>query len=178
MTRPAHVPSRSSLIGRKIHLLRDQRIMLDADLAELYGVDTRTLVQAVKRNTVRFPGDFIFPLCSAEFVNLRSQIVISSWGGWRTAPYAFTKQGVAMLSSVLSSAQAIAINIEIMRTFVMVRQLAATHQDLAKRLDELEVRTEHQALKNDASAARMRTSACASRHRHGWSRTSAIWSRN
>jgi ORF6N domain len=140
-----------SLIGSRILSLREQRVMLDADLAELYVVETRTLVQAVKRNLSRFPGDFMFQLSSEEFANLRSQTVISSLGtstlqaahgGRRTAPYAFTEQGVAMLSSVLGSARAIAVNIEVMRTFVRVRQLAATHTDLAKRLSELEDKTE------------------------------------
>jgi ORF6N domain len=142
----------AALISSKIHLLREHRVMLDADLAELYQVATKVLVQAVKRNFTRFPEDFMFQLSAQEFANLRSQIVTSSWGGRRTAPYAFTEQGVAMLSSVLSSPQAIAINVEIMRTFVMVRQLAATHQDLAKRLNELEAKTEHHALKLDAFA--------------------------
>ena len=117
------------LIGSRILLLREQRVMLDADLAELYGVQTKVLVQAVKRNRVRFPEDFMFQLSADEFAALRSQSVTSNTGGRggrRTAPYAFTEQGVAMLSSVLGSARAIAVNIEIMRTFVRVRALAAT----------------------------------------------------
>lgn len=140
-----------SLIGSRILSLREQRVMLDADLAELYGVETRTLVQAVKRNQARFPGDFMFQLTSEEWESLRSQTVISKMGrgGRRTAPYAFTEQGVAMLSSVLGSARAIAVNIEVMRTFVRVRQLAATHTDLAKRLSELEDKTEALALNHD-----------------------------
>jgi ORF6N domain len=145
MARDIKTQAHAALIGSKIHLLREQRVMFDADLAELYQVATKVMVQAVKRNVTRFPEDFMFQLSAQEFANLRSQIVTSSWGGRRTAPYAFTEQGVAMLSSVLSSPQAVAINIEIMRTFVMVRQLAATHQDLAKRLNELEAKTEHQA---------------------------------
>ena len=126
-------------IQSRILALREQRVMLDADLAQLYGVETRVLVQAVKRNLARFPEDFMFQLSAEEFANLRSQSVISSagQGGRRTAPYAFTEQGVAMLSSVLGSPRAIAVNIEIMRTFVRVRALAATHGDLAKRLAEL-----------------------------------------
>ncbi len=139
------------LIGSCILSLREQRVMLDADLAELYGVETRVLVQAVKRNLARFPGDFMFQLSADEFANLRSQSVTSSanHGGRRTAPYAFTEQGVAMLSSVLGSARAIAVNIEIMRTFVRVRALAATHGDLAKRLAELEDKTEAIAMQHD-----------------------------
>lgn len=139
------------LIGSRILTLRQQRVMLDADLADLYGVETRVLVQAIKRNQARFPVDFMFRLNPKEFVNLRSQSVISSasHGGRRTAPYAFTEQGVAMLSTVLGSPRAIAVNIEIMRTFVRVRALAATHDDLAKRLEELEQTTEALAMSHD-----------------------------
>jgi hypothetical protein len=140
------------LIQSRILTLRGQRVMLDADLAALYGVETRALVQAIKRNPVRFPEDFMFQLLAEEFASLRSQTVISKTagrGGRRTAPYAFTEQGVAMLSSVLNSSRAIAVNIEIMRTFVRVRALAATHADLAKRLGELEERTEALAMKHD-----------------------------
>lgn len=139
------------LIQSRILSLREQRVMLDADLAQLYGVETRVLVQAVKRNLARFPVDFMFQLNAEEFANLRSQTVISSasHGGRRSAPYAFTEQGVAMLSTVLSSPRAIAVNIEIMRTFVKVRQLAASHGDLAKRLNELEDKTEALAMSHD-----------------------------
>jgi hypothetical protein len=114
-------------------------------------VETRVLVQAVKRNLARFPEDFMFQLSREEFTHLRSQSVISSagHGGRRTAPYAFTEQGVAMPSSVLGSARAVAVNIEIMRTFVKVRALAATHQDIAKRLAELEDKTESLAMQHD-----------------------------
>ena len=138
-------------IQSRILALREQRVMLDADLAQLYGVETRVLVQAVKRNLARFPEDFMFQLSPEEFANLRSQSVISSagHGGRRTAPYAFTEQGVAMLSTVLGSPRAIAVNIEIMRTFVRVRALAATHGDLAKRLAELEDKTEALAMNHD-----------------------------
>ncbi len=143
------------LIGSRILTLREQRVMLDADLAELYGVATKVLVQAVKRNLVRFPADFMFQLTGEEWEALRSQSVTSNAsgppgrGGRRTAPYAFTEQGVAMLSSVLGSPRAIAVNIEIMRTFVRVRALAATHGDLAKRLAELEDKTEALAMNHD-----------------------------
>jgi hypothetical protein len=126
--------------------------MLDADLAQLYGVETRVLVQAVKRNLARFPADFMFQLSAEEFANLRSQSVISSasgHGGRRSAPYAFTEQGVAMLSTVLGSSRAIAVNIEIMRTFVRVRALAATHGELAKRLGDLEQATEALAMSHE-----------------------------
>lgn len=140
-----------SLIGSRILVLREQRAMLDSDLAELYGVETRVLVQAVKRNLDRFPEDFMFQLDNQDVATLRSQSVISKSGrgGRRTAPYAFTEQGVAMLSSVLNSPRAIAINIEIMRTFVRVRELANTQSDLAKRLNELEEKTEVLAMQQD-----------------------------
>lgn len=135
-------------------MLREQRVMLDSELADLYGVETRTLVQAVKRNIERFPADFMFQLTNHDLAALRSQLVISNKGrgGRRTAPYAFTEQGVAMLSSVLGSPRAIAVNIEIMRTFVRVRELAAAHGDLAKRLEELEAQTESLALQHDTFA--------------------------
>ena len=140
------------VIQSRILALREQRVMLDADLAQLYGVETRVLVQAVKRNLARFPEDFMFQLSTEEWAALRSQSVISNTegrGGRRTAPYAFTEQGVAMLSTVLGSPRAIAVNIEIMRTFVRVRALAATHGDLAKRLAELEDKTEALAMNHD-----------------------------
>ena len=148
------------VIQSRILALREQRVMLDADLAQLYGVQTRVLVQAVKRNLSRFPADFMFQLSAEEFEVLRSQSVISNTegrGGRRTPPYAFTEQGVAMLSSVLGSPRAIAVNIEIMRTFVRVRALAATHDDLAKRLAELEDKTEALAMQHDTFSRNTRT---------------------
>jgi hypothetical protein len=126
-------------IERSILLIRGHKVMLSTDLAELYQVEARVLVQAVKRNIARFPQDFMFQLTEEEFSNLKSQIVISSWGGLRrAAPYAFTEQGVAMLSSVLRSKRAIQANIEIMRTFVRLRRILASHADLARKLDSLE----------------------------------------
>jgi phage regulator Rha-like protein len=126
-------------IERSILLIRGQRVMLDADLAALYGVETKRLLQALKRNISRFPPDFVFQLNRQEFENLRSQIVTSSqWGGRRYPPYAFTEQGVAMLSSVLRSKRAIQVNIEIMRTFVRLRRILASHADLARKLEALE----------------------------------------
>jgi hypothetical protein len=126
-------------IEARIVLLRGQRVMLSTHLAELYGVEPKVLVQAVKRNLSRFPEDFMFQLSREEFSNLKSQIVTSSWGGLRRAtPYAFTEQGVAMLSSVLNSPKAIQVNVEIMRTFVRLRRLLASHADLAQKLEELE----------------------------------------
>jgi hypothetical protein len=113
--------------------------MLSSDLAELYAVQPRVLIQAVKRNIERFPRDFMFQLARQEVAILKSQIVTSSWGGARRAtPYAFTEQGVAMLSSVLNSPRAIEVNIAIMRVFVRYRQLIASHSELAAALKELE----------------------------------------
>ena len=127
----APVPAMQPHIARHILSLRDQRVMLDAELAALYGVETKVLVQAIKRNIERFPADFMFQLSAEEFANLRSQFVTSSsgYGGRRYAPYAFTEQGVAMLSSVLNSPRAIAVNIEIMRAFVRLRGLLAAIKD-------------------------------------------------
>jgi hypothetical protein len=118
--------------------------MLDADWATLYGVETRALVQAVKRNLARFPDDFMFQLSFDEATNLRSQSVISSRGGRRTPPYAFTEQGVAMLSSVLHSERAAQVNVEIMRTFVRLRELLSSHADLARKLTSLEQKYDSQ----------------------------------
>ena len=126
-------------IERSIRFLRGEKVMLSPDLAALYEVPPRALVQAVKRNSDRFPADFMFQLIRREFANLKSQIVISSWGGARRAPpYAFTELGVAMLSSVLRSERAVRVNIEIRRAFVRLRQLLATHADLARKLEALE----------------------------------------
>ncbi|MDO9289668.1 MAG: ORF6N domain-containing protein [Thermodesulfovibrionales bacterium] len=127
------------IIEKKIYLIRNQKVMLSSDLADLYGVEPKVLIQAVKRNIERFPADFMFQLSNQEFVNLKSQIVTSSWGGIRRAnPYAFTEQGIAMLSSVLRSKRAIEVNIHIMRAFVKLRELMATHKDLARKLADME----------------------------------------
>ncbi|MGA7949590.1 MAG: ORF6N domain-containing protein [Thiobacillaceae bacterium] len=125
-------------ISQSILLLRGQKVLLDADLAELYGVETKVLLQAVRRNLERFPEDFMFQLTADEFGNLRSQFVTSSWGGRRYAPYVFTEQGVAMLSSVLKSPRAIAVNIEVMRAFVRLREMLSSNKELAAKLNELE----------------------------------------
>jgi len=126
-------------IERKIYWIRGQKVMLSTDLAELYEVEPKVLLQAVKRNIDRFPEDFMFQLEYQEVVNLKSQFVTSSWGGARRSlPYAFTEQGVAMLSAVLRSKRAVQVNIDIMRAFVKLREMIASHKDLAKRLDELE----------------------------------------
>ena len=122
-----------------IFLIRGQRVMLSTHLAHLYKVEARVLAQAVKRNIDRFPEDFMFELSDDEFENLKSQIVISSWGGIRRGrPMAFTEQGIAMLSSVLRSKRAVQANIAIMRVFVRLREMIATHKELGRRLSELE----------------------------------------
>jgi hypothetical protein len=131
-------------IGELIYLVRAHKVMLDHDLAALYGVTTKVLVQAVKRNLRRFLEDFMFQLSIQEVRNLKSQIVTSSWGGRRKLPYAFTEQGVAMLSSILRSENAIEVNIQIVRTFVQLRNLIASNAELALRLDDLERRYDGQ----------------------------------
>jgi hypothetical protein len=125
-------------------MLRGERVLLDADLAELYGVETKTLNRAVKRHRDRFPHDFMFQLTGEEAGNLRYQIGTSSWGGRRYLPQAFTEQGVAMLSSVLHSKRAVMVNVEIMRAFVRLRRILATHADLARKLAALEKRYDAQ----------------------------------
>ena len=134
---PALVPAEA--IVQHIIFLRGCKVLLDADLAVLYGVPTKVLLQAVKRNLERFPADFMFQLSAAEFAAMRSQIVTSNTGsgGRRYAPYAFTEQGVAMLSSVLRSVQAIRVNIAIMRAFVKLREALATNKELAQKFNEL-----------------------------------------
>jgi hypothetical protein len=133
-----------------IILLRGQRVMLSTHLAELYGVQPKALVQAVKRNPERFPDDFLFQLTDVEFADLRSQFVTANWSMVRATPYAFTEQGVAMLSSVLRSPRAVAVNVEIMRTFVRLRRLLVGNAELAQRLDALEAQTAAQFQQTDA----------------------------
>jgi hypothetical protein len=126
------------IIQQQIIELRGQKVMLDFHLADLYEIETKVLKQAVKRNINRFPTDFMFELSNEEFESLRSQIVTSKRGGLRYMPFAFTEQGVAMLSSVLNSEKAIAINIAIMRTFVSLRQFALNYKDLNDKITEIE----------------------------------------
>jgi phage regulator Rha-like protein len=131
------------IIEKKIYLIRGHKVMLSMDLAELYGVPVKRLNEQVKRNIKRFPDDFIFQLNYEEYKILKSQIATSRWGGARRAnPYAFTEQGVAMLSSVLNSERAIQVNIAIMRAFVKLRQILSTHKELAHKLNELERKIE------------------------------------
>lgn len=125
-------------IQAKIYEIRGQKVMLDFDLAEMYETETKRLKEAVRRNINRFPIDFMFELTKNEFESLRSQIAASNRGGRRYLPFAFTEQGVAMLSSVLSSDKAIEVNIAIMRAFVFMKQYALSHKDLTDKLEELE----------------------------------------
>jgi len=142
--KPAKIIVPRERIEHAIYLIRSEKVMLGHDLAALYGVTTAALVQAVKRNPERFPEDFMFQLSDAEFANLISQIVTSSWGGHRKNPYAFTEQGVAMLSGVLRSERAVAANVEIMRTFVRLRRLLLSQEDMARKLSALEQRYDEQ----------------------------------
>ena len=132
------------IIEKKILLINGQKVMLDSDLAELYGVETKALVRAVRRNSERFPVDFMVQLTKEEFNNLKYHFGTSRWGGRRYLPYAFTEQGIAMLSSVLNSKRAVQINSEIMRAFVKLREMISTHKDLTKKLSELEKKYDSQ----------------------------------
>jgi ORF6N domain-containing protein len=130
-------------VMNKIYVIRGHKIMLDTDLAELYEVETRTLNQAVSRNRERFPPDFMFQLNTKEWTNLKSQSVMSSWGGRRTLPYVFTEHGVLMLSSVLSSMKSIQVNIQIMRVFMRIRQMLADNTELRLVIEKLEKKTDN-----------------------------------
>ena len=125
-------------IKSKIFQIRGKNVMLDMDLADLYGVETKQLTRQVRRNIDRFPSDFMFLLTWKEVTNLRCQFGTSSWGGRRHIPYAFTEQGVAMLSSVLNSKRAVMVNIQIMRTFVGLRRMVITHEGLKRKIDAME----------------------------------------
>lgn len=147
------MPQATSLIPAEriedsILLIRKEKVILDEDLAFLYGVSTKVLIQAVKRNIDRFPADFMFQLGKEEFASLRSQIVTSkrksARGGRRYPPYAFTEEGVAMLSSVLNSPRAVKVNIEIMRAFVRLRKILTFHVELARKLEALEKKYDSQ----------------------------------
>ncbi len=130
------------LITAKIYYVRGLKVMLDRDLASLYGVETKALKRNVRRHIGRFPDDFMFELTKDEFNNLRSQIDTSSWGGIRYAPMAFTEQGVAMLSGILNSDRAIQVNIQIMRTFTKLRHMISGHEELKKAVEELKQQTD------------------------------------
>ena len=143
---PASLALSPSAIAPKVYWIRDEKVLLDYDLAALYGVTTFNLNKAVKRNSDRFPADFMFQITAAEAENLRFQngISRSGHGGRRYLPYAFTEQGVAMLSSVLRSPRAVQVNIAIMRTFVQLRRLMDSNRDLARRIDSLEKKYDEQ----------------------------------
>jgi hypothetical protein len=143
----SQIPVPLEIIERRILLVRGQKVMLDVDLAELYQVPTKVFNQAVKRNPGRFPEDFMFQLTKEEFEYLRSQFVtsnVSGRGGRRYLPFAFTEHGVAMLSSVLNSQRAVQMNILIIRAFIKLREMLATHKDLARKMEELERRQKAQ----------------------------------
>jgi hypothetical protein len=125
-------------ILNRIYVIRGEKVMLDRDLAEMYGVETKVFNQSVKRNSDRFPKDFMFMLSEKEWANLRSQFLTSSWGGARYRPYVFTEQGVAMLSSILNSKTAIEVNIRIIRVFTKLREYALTHKEILLQLAKLE----------------------------------------
>ena len=130
-------------IANKIYFIRNQKVMLDADLSELYSIETKRLNEQVKRNISRFPEDFMFQLTELEFQNLKSQIATSSWGGTRKLPYAFTEHGVLMLSSVLKSDKAIQVNIQIMRIFTKVRQMLLDTTELKINILQIQKKLEN-----------------------------------
>ena len=126
------------VLMNKIFLIRGKKVMIDEDLSELYGVETKRLNEQVKRNLSRFPDDFMFQLSKEEFTNLKSQIATPSWGGRRIPPYAFTEHGVLMLSSVLNSERAIQVNIQIIRIFTKMREMLMSHKEILQRLEQIE----------------------------------------
>jgi len=132
------------VIATKILLIRGKRVMLDRDLAKLYGVDTSQLTRQVRRNIDRFPADFMFQLTKEELRNLICQLGTSSWGGTRKLPYAFTEQGVAMLSGVLHSKRAVQVNIQIMRAFIQLKRMLLTNVDLRRKIEEIEKKYDKQ----------------------------------
>lgn len=134
------------VIAAKILLIRGKRVMLDRDLAKLYEVDTGQLTRQVRRNIDRFPGDFMFQLTRNELQNLICHFGTSSWGGTRKLPYAFTEQGVAMLSGVLHSKRAISVNIQIMRAFIQLKRMLLTNADLRRKIEEMEKKYDKQFL--------------------------------
>ncbi|MFZ5524806.1 MAG: ORF6N domain-containing protein [Pseudomonadota bacterium] len=125
-------------IESRIFVIRGQKVMLDADLAELYGVETKRLNEQVRRNSERFPEDFMLQLTAEEFENLKSQFATSSWGGRRKLPFAFTEHGAIMAASVLNSTRAIEISVHVVRAFVHLRELVSTHKELSQKLNQLE----------------------------------------
>lgn len=143
-------------ITQRILLLRGQKVLLDADLAALYGVETRRLNEQVRRNLKRFPADFIFEVTVDEFTNLKSHFAISSWGGRRKLPLAFTEHGAIMAATILKSPRAVEVSVYVVRAFVRLREVLASNKELAKRLDDLEQKTEALALRHDSFARNTR----------------------
>lgn len=143
-------------ITQSIVILRGQKVLLDADLAALYGVETRRLNEQVRRNRKRFPSDFIFEVTDAEFANLMSQNATSSWGGRRKRPMAFTEHGAIMVASILKTPRAVEMSVYVVRAFVRLREVLASNKELAKRLDDLEQTTESLAVQHDAFARNTR----------------------
>jgi len=136
-------------ITQRIVVLREQKVLIDADLAALYGVETRRLNEQVRRNKARFPQDFIFELTPEEFTNLKSQFATSSWGGRRKLPLAFTEHGAIMAATVLNTPRAVEVSVYVVRAFVKLRELVGSHLELARRLDDLEQKTEALAMNHD-----------------------------
>lgn len=132
------------IIERKILLMRGKKMMLDRDLAELYGVETKYLTRQVRRNIDRFPSDFLLHLTQQEVANLKRHFGTSSWGGTRKLPFAFTEHGILMLSSVLNSKRAVQVNIQIMRTFTRLREMLAGHVELRRKVEEMEKKYDYQ----------------------------------
>jgi len=139
-------------ITQRIVLLREQKVILDSDLATLYGVETRRLNEQVRRNPGRFPADFIFEVTTDEFANLKSHFATSSWGGRRKLPLAFTEHGAIMAATVLNSERAAEVSVYVVRAFVQLREVLASHRDLAQKLAELEQTTEALSLRHDTFA--------------------------
>ena len=136
-------------VTQRIVVLREQKVLIDADLAALYGVETRRLNEQVRRNRGRFPEDFIFELTPEEFANLKSQFATSSWGGRRKLPLAFTEHGAIMAATVLNTPRAVEVSVYVVRAFVKLRELVGSHLELARRLDDLEQKTEALAMNHD-----------------------------
>jgi hypothetical protein len=143
------VPIATETVSDTIRLIRGQKVILDADLAALYGVETRRLNEQVRRNRTRFPEDFIFEMTEDEFANLKSQSATSSWGGRRKLPMVFTEHGAIMAATVLNTPRAVEVSVYVVRAFVQLRELMVGHRDLSKRLDDLEHKTEALALSQD-----------------------------
>jgi hypothetical protein len=150
------VPLQTHRIESRILTIRGQKVIIDADLAELYGVETRRLNEQVRRNQDRFPADFIFTLTTEEFAHLKSQFATSSWGGRRKLPLAFTEHGAIMTATVLSSPRAVEMSVYVVRAFVQLREVLATHKDLATKLATLERQMQGLSLKHDTLAQNTR----------------------